>query len=263
MMMNVKNYVRAKDLEEAYTLLNQDPLNKILGGGLWLKKGNASINTLIDLSMLSLDKIEEEDNYIKVGALVSLRQFETSPLIKEVFRGMLSNAVSQIMGPAFRECATIGGTVMGKFGFSDLLTALLATEAKLVFYPYKEITLEEFLNSPGACKDILTHVLIRKCHRLSYFKKVCLTALDYPIINVAITHCIRHDQYTIAVGSRAEVAVLAKEVMELVNNGEKDFAKASEEVSKLKFTDNLSAKADYREHLAKIYVRRGLEEVNK
>ncbi len=123
--------------------------------------------------------------------------------------------------------------------------------------------MEEFLNTPGMSKDILTHVLIRKCHRRSYFKKVCLTALDYPIVNVAITHCIRHDQYTIAVGSRAGVATLAKDVMALVNNGEKDFAKACEEVNKLKFTDNLSAKADYREHLAKIYVRRGLEEVSK
>lgn len=261
--MKVKNYVRVKSLEEAHTLYCASPLNKILGGGLWLKKGNASIDTLIDLSLLGLDKIEEEDNYIKVGALVSQRQFETSPLIKEVFTGMLSEATSQIMGPAFRECATIGGSIMGKFGFSDLLTALLATEARLVFYPYKEISLEEFLNSATMNKDILTHVLIRKCHRRSYFKKVCLTALDYPIVNVAITHCIRHDQYSIAVGSRAGVATLAKDVMDLVNNGEKDFAKASEEISKLKFTDNLSAKADYREHLAKIYVRRGLEEVNK
>ncbi len=261
--MKVNNYVRVKSLEEAYTLLNANPLNKILGGGLWLKKGNASIDTLIDLSLLGLDKIEEEDNYLKVGALVSQRQFETSPLIKEVFSGMLSEAASSIMGVAFRECATIGGSIMGKFGFSDLLTALLASEARLVFYPNKEISLEEFLNAPLNNKEILTHVLIRKCHRRSYFKKVGLTALDYAIVNVAITHCIRHDQYTIAVGSRAGVACLAIDAMEMLNNGEKDFAKASEEVGKLKFTDNLSAKADYRLHLAKIYVRRGLEEVNR
>lgn len=261
--MEVKNYVRVNSLEEAYSLLKENPLNKILGGGLWLKKGNASINTLIDLSNLSLDKIEDVGDRISVGALVSQRQFETSPLVKEVYRGMLSYATSLIMGPAFRESATIGGSIVSKYGFSDLITALLACDVVLRFYPSGEKTLEQYLAEPGVSREILTHILIKKCHRKSYFKKVALTALDYPTINVAVTHCIKHDQYTIAVGSRAGVASLAKEVMELVNNGEKDFAKAAEKVKCLKFTDNLTAKADYRAHLAEVYVRRGLEEVNK
>ncbi len=262
--MNVKNYVKVKSLEEAYALLKENPLNKILGGGLWLKKGNASINTLIDLSLLSLDKIEDNgDGYVKVGAMVSQREFELNPMIKEVYRGMLSYATSLIMGPAFRECATIGGTIAGKLGFSDLITALLACDTKLIFYPSGEISLGEFLSKPGACDEILTHVLIKQCHRKSYFKKVSLTALDYPLVNVAITHCIRHDQYTIAVGARPGVASLATEVMGAVNNGEKDFAKASELVEKMKFTDNMNGSADYRLHLAKVYIRRGLEEVNK
>ncbi len=261
--MKVKNYVRAKSLDEAYSLLKASPLNKILGGGLWLKKGNASLDTLIDLVDLGLDKIEDDGDFIKVGALVSQREFEKSSLIKGIYSGMLSNAVSQIMGPAFRQTATIGGSVVGKFGFSDLLTALLATRTILVFYPSGEISLEDYLKEPGVRKEILTHVLIKKCHRRAYFKKVGITALDYPLVNVAITHCVNHDRYTVVVGSRAGVASYAYEVMEALDNGEKDFAKVAELVSKMKFTDSNAAKADYREHLAKVYVRRGLEEVSK
>lgn len=261
--MKANSYVRAKSLEEAYSLLKENPLNKILGGGLWLKKGNAQINTLIDLIDLGLDKIEEEDGYVKVGALVSQRDFEKSELVKGCYNGMLNEAVSKIMGPAFRQTATIGGSIIGKYGFSDLITALLACDVKLVFYPSGVKTLDEYLNEPGISKEILTHILIKECHRKAYFKKVGMTALDYPIVNVAITHCLKHDLYTIAVGSRAGVAALAIDAMEAINNGEKDFDKVAELVSKMKFTDSMASKADYREHLAKVYVRRGLEEVNK
>jgi CO/xanthine dehydrogenase FAD-binding subunit len=261
--MKANSYVRAKSLEEAYELLKANPLNKILGGGLWLKKGNASVNVLIDLVDLGLDKIEDDGDFIKVGALVNQRDFEKSELVKEICHGILSKAASSIMGPAFRQVATIGGSVFGKYGFSDLISALLVCNASLVFYPSGEMNLEDYLKQPGFSKEILTHIIIKKCHRVSYFKKVGITALDYPIINVAITRCVNHDRYRVVVGSRAGVASFASDVMEALDNGERDFEKVAKLVSKMKFSDSLAAKADYREHLAEIYVRRGLEEVNK
>lgn len=261
--MKANTYIRAKSLEEAYKLLQENPLNKILGGGLWLKKGNASLNALIDLSDLGLNKIEDDGDYVKVGALVSQRSFEKSELIQNICHGLLSEAAGSIMGPAFRELATVGGSVIGKFGFSDLLCGLLAVDTTLVFYPSGEMKLVDYLSSPAMSKEILTHILIKKCQRRSFFKKVGITALDYPIVNVAITRCEKHDKYTVVVGSRAGVAAYANDVMIALENGERDFAKVSELVSKMKFTDNMAAKADYRLHLAKVYVRRGLEEVSK
>ena len=261
--MKVNSYVRAKSLEEAYKLLQENPLNKILGGGLWLKKGNAQINTLIDLVDLDLNKIEDDGDFVKVGALVTQREFELSELVKECCIGILNDAVSQIMGPAFRNGATIGGSVVGKYAFSDLLTALLACNTTLVFYPSGEMSLEDYLANPNPSKEILTHIVIKKCHRLSYFKKVGMTALDYPIINVAVTRCVKHDNYKIVVGSRSGVAALAVDAMDAINNGEKDFAKVAELVGNMKFADSMAAKADYRKHLAITYVRRALEEVNK
>ena len=59
--MKVNEYVRAASLKEAYSLKKASPKNKVLGGGLWLKKGNADVDVLIDLSRLGLDKIKEEN----------------------------------------------------------------------------------------------------------------------------------------------------------------------------------------------------------
>lgn len=261
--MKAKEFVRAKSLEEAYELSKANPMNKVLGGGLWLKKGNLSLNTLIDLSLLGLNKIEEKEDYISIGALVTLRELELSPAIKDIYHGLISEAASLVMGPAFRNSATIGGSVAGKLAFSDVITALLACDATLVFYPSGEKKLSDYLNEPGLSKEILTHILVKKCHRVSFYKRVCLTALDYPIITVAITHCVKHDKYTVVVGSRAGVADFASDVMEALEKGERDFAKVAKLVSKMKFMDSLTAKADYRAHLAEVYVKRGLEEVSK
>lgn len=257
--MKVNSYIKVNSLEEAYNLLLENPLNKILGGGLWLKKGNSQINVLIDLVNLGLDKIVDKGDYVEVGSLVCQRDFENNELIKNINNSILSKATSLIMGPAFRNTATIGGSIYGKYGFSDLLTALLVCDVTLVFYKTGNIKLEDYLNEKSNRRDILVSVLIKKESNKSFFKKVGITALDYPIINVAIS---KGSEYKIAVGSRAQVASLANDSIEFLKKSN-DFDKASELISNLKFSDNLSAKADYRQHLAKVYVKRGLEEVNK
>lgn len=259
--MKAKMFVKAKSLEEAYKLMKENPKNKIVGGGLWLKKGNADIDTLIDLSELGLDQIEDKGEYISIGAMVSQRQLEKSELVKGIANGLICNATSQIMGPAFREIATVGGSIYGKYGFSDLITALLALKTTLVFYPNNEMSLEDYLSKPGFMDGILTHVYVKKCGATTYFKKVAITALDYPIVNIAIRKC-KH--YCVVIGSRPGVAQIAHKAVEYLENGGTDFEKAAEiAVSELKFGDSLATKSDYRLQLAKTYVRRGLEEVNK
>lgn len=259
--MKVNSFVRAKSLEEAYELLKENPRSKIVGGGLWLKKGNASFETLIDLSDLGLNKIEDKGDFVSIGAMVTQRELEKNPLIKEIGNGIISKAVSEIMGPAFREIATVGGSVYGKYGFSDLITALLAMKTTLVFYPNKEISLEDYVLTPGFADGILTHILVKKCSAKTFFKKVKITALDYPILNIAVRKC-KH--YRIVVGSRPGVACIASEATKYLEDGGSDFEKAAEiAANELKFGDSLTTNSDYRKELAKVYIRRGLEEVNK
>jgi len=255
--MKAKSFQRVSSLEEAYKLVKESPRNKIVAGGLWLKKGNADADVLIDLSCLGLDKIEDKKDYIEIGAMVSKRQFEKSELVPEMARA----AVKTIMGPAFREIATIGGSVYGKYGFSDVITSLLAYKTELVFYPEATISLLDYIKKPGFYDGILTHVRIYKEGLKGFFKKVEITALDYPILNVAVT---KDKEYRVVVGSRPLVALRCEKCEEYLNKGGKDFAKAAEiAVEELKFGDSIATKGDYRKQLALTYVRRGLEEVSK
>ena len=108
--MKAKSFQRVSSLEEAYKLVKESPRNKIVAGGLWLKKGGADVDTLIDLSLLGLNKIEDKKDYVEVGAMVTQREFEQSKLVPEMAR----EAVKAIMGPGFRNVATIGGSVYGE-----------------------------------------------------------------------------------------------------------------------------------------------------
>ena len=74
-MVTIQKYVKAQSLEEAWKL-NQGKKNRILGGMLWMRLGNGTISTAIDLCDLGLDTIEETDEEFSIGARVTLRELE-------------------------------------------------------------------------------------------------------------------------------------------------------------------------------------------
>lgn len=255
--MKAKSFQRVSSLEEAYKLVKESPRNKIVAGGLWLKKGGMEVDTLVDLSLLGLDKIEDKKDYVEVGALVTQREFELSSLVPKMAR----KAVKSIMGPGFRNIATIGGSVYGKYGFSDVVTGLLGYKVDLVFYPDAVVSLIDYVKKPGFYDGILTHIRIYKENLVGFFKKVEITALDYPILNIAVT---KGKEYRVVVGSRPLVALRCEKTEAYLNDGGKDFSKAAEiAVEELKFGDSISTKGEYRKQLALTYVRRGLEEVSE
>ena len=260
--MKVNEYYRASSLEDAYQKLQASPKNVIVAGGLWMKKMGQSYDSLIDLSKLGLDKISETKDEVIVGSMVSQRDFEDSKIVSFLFAGAPAFAVREVMGVNFRNLATIGGSIMGRYPFSDVITGLLPYDVTLEFYPAQKMSLEEYLNYKGKLNAILVAVHIKKVEGKGFFKKVKTTALDFPIVNIAVAKV--NKEYRVVVGARPMVAARSYKAMEYLNNGGKDFAKAAElAVEELSFMDNKDASKEYRVDLAKVYVRRGLEEVNK
>ena len=73
-MLTIKNYARPATVEEALGLLRAKKSNVALGGMLWLKLQDKNVDTVVDLSGLGLDAIEETEEGWRIGAMVSLRQ---------------------------------------------------------------------------------------------------------------------------------------------------------------------------------------------
>jgi len=264
--MRAKEYYRASSLEDAYQKLQEDAKNVLLAGGLWIKKIGQSYNTLIDLSTLGLNQISENKDEIIVGAMVTERDFENHPAIRKLFNDSIAFAVREVMGVNFRNLATIGGSIMGRYPFSDVISGLLPYHVKLKFYPEQEMSLEEYLNYKGKLNAILTEIHIKKEEGRGYFKKVKTTALDFPTINFAISKI--NNEYKIVVGARPMVATIAKGASEYISNikhpTEEDFIKTTElAVEELSFMDNKDASKEYRMDLTRVYIKRGLKEVNE
>lgn len=261
--MEIKNYARPKTLEEAHQILCASKDNALLGGGVWMKYTRRKIDTMIDLSRLSLNQINVKSNEVVIGAQTTLRDLETHPEILKLGEGFLTKAIGSIVGIAFRNIATIGGSIIGKYPFSDLITPLMCLDVELKFYPDMTLSLEEYLEHKRIEQAILTHIVIKKTNGKGYFAKVSNTALDFAILNVA---CYSDGIFRIAIGSRPGKPILALDAMKILNQSkmisEDIIDRVGDEcASKLTFGDDERGSKAYREILAKTYVMRGIKEV--
>ena len=91
-------------------------------------------STAIDLCDLGLDTIEETDEEFSIGARVTLRELEQHVGLNTYTHDAVKNAVKDIVGVQFRNMATIGGSIWGRFGFSDVLTVFLAMDSYVELY---------------------------------------------------------------------------------------------------------------------------------
>ena len=159
-MVTIQNYVRVKNLEEAYTL-NQKKGSMILGGMLWTKMQDRTIQTAIDLCELGLDRIDENADAFFIGAMVSLREIELHEGLYAYTQGAVRDALKDIVGVQFRNLATVGGSIWGRFGFSDVLTMFLAMDTYVELFQGGIIPLQEFAEKKPD-RDVLVRLIVKK-----------------------------------------------------------------------------------------------------
>lgn len=262
-MFTLKKYATVHSIEEAYELLHKNRNNIVLGGLMWLKMGTAHYHTGIDLSKLGLNTITENDDEIVIGCMSTLRQIETNRILSGFGGGILPMAVKDIVGVQFRNTATIGASVYSKYGFSDLITALLAYETEIELFHHGIVTLEEFLQSTYH-KDILINIRIKKNHKKAAFLCERFTATDFSMINVAVSQSLDSGKWKIVVGARPSIAKLAKNAAACLsqNPSPEEISKAIEAMeTELNFGSNIKASKEYRIQLAKVLMKRGIQQI--
>ena len=166
----------AESLEQAYEL-NQKKRNCIIGGMLWLKMGSRMVTTAIDLSNLGLN------SYTNCA---------------------VSESVRSIVGVQFRNLATVGGSIFGRFGFSDVLTCFLALDTWVELYKGGCIPLAEFAKQKPN-RDILVRLIVKKHEDKSVYLSHRNSKTDFPVLTCGIS--LREGQIYMAVGARPSRAV--------------------------------------------------------
>lgn len=262
-MFTLTDIVQPNTLEEAYSILTKRKNNQILGGTAFLRMGKKRIGTGIELSNLNLDYIKEDDNFIEIGAMTTLRSLETSDIIKNNFK-ILTDSVRDIIGVQFRNVVTVGGSVFSKYGFSDLIVALLCLDTEVETFKCGRISLDEFLNKNYE-KDILTKIYINKNNKNAVYKSMRNAKSDYPILNVSVSKL--ENEFKICIGARpqrAKVAIEASQFLSSNQLNDENIEKAINLIKNdIKFGTNMRASKEYREQISKVLVKRAIMEVTK
>ncbi len=264
--LKILDYVRPKTLEEAYELLQKEGA-EILGGTTYARLSSRTIKLAIDLQDVGISDIYEEDGYIVVGAMARLANMQFHDLIMKYANGYLYDAISYVWSVQLRNIATVGGTIVPKWGFSDFITAVLALPSEVEFYKAGRMKLEDFLEGPTPKKDIMTKLLIKKEPRRASFKFMRNSVYDFSIVNAAVSAREENGKLTdwrVVVGARPGVAALSRKAMEILNDGY-DEAHIEEAVKamkeELKFADDFRWSGEYRKEVAGALVRNAIGEV--
>ena len=261
-MLKFKQYYRVKSLAEAYEL-NQKKSNVVLGGMLWLKLQHRTVGGVIDLTDLGLDRITETDEAFTIGAMVSLRDLEQHEGLGAYLGEALHESLRHIVGVQFRNVATVGGSIFGRFGFSDVLTLFLALDAKVKFYHAGELPLSVYASDAPLDKelknDILEAVILPKRVEAVAYRSVRNSETDFPVLTCCGAKV--NGVYRVSVGARPMRAAYTADLTGILKNGitPKTAAAFGTWVSEQLATgSNVRASADYRKKMIAVLTKRNL-----
>ncbi len=261
--MEIRNYHRPASLDEAYKLivaLGGQPL----GGGAWSVSTGTRMDSCVDLGALGLRYIRKEGGHIAIGAMATARDMETSGILAEQHGALFTKALGGIAGVQVRNIVSAGGSVAGRYGFSELLVVLLSLDASLVLYGEGEKRLSAFLDSPRDNPFLLEKILIAPGARSAY-QSLKQAATDFPILSVCVS--FRGSGWRIAVGARPQVAGIcidAGRSLGLSGKLDQDAARRAGDLAagELIFGDDLRASASYRKAICPVLVARALMEAS-
>lgn len=272
-MFYYNQYVRAQSLDEAYELYQKKP-NFVLGGMLWLKMKNKTLGTAIDLCDLGLDQIDEDENEFRIGAYATLRQIETHEALNAYTHGAIAESVRHIVGVQFRNVATVGGSIWGRFGFSDVMTIFRALGAKVQLHKAGVMDLDEFAALPRTTRDVLVSVIVPKNAKGIVYLSQRNQSTDFPVLTCAVAN--RSGRYVAVIGASPYMAEPVWDedgILDGMTGAETDGNAAltensenNEKIEKfagyvaehIRFGSNIRAGAEYREMICKVLTRRAV-----
>lgn len=186
-----------ESFEEACSLLTEYDTKAISGGTALttlMKERVFQPETLVNLRGLQGDHsyIERQDETLRIGALTTLREIETSPLVRETVP-VVSETLSEVASIRVRNVATIGGNLAHSDPDLDLPPVLAGLDAEIVIHgPDGERVrnIKEFIKGyyhtdlePNELVKAV-HIPIEEGHSATYIKHRSLSEADWPCVGV-------------------------------------------------------------------------------
>jgi xanthine dehydrogenase FAD-binding subunit len=201
-MFDIESYHKADSVDEAISLLLQNPNSIPIAGGtdvlVRIRQGHRDFCHLVDIhDVADLKKIMlEPDGTIVVGSGATFTDLIESSVITENIP-VLAKGAGSVGGPQVRNQATVGGNICNGAPSADSAAPLLVLSAMVELkgpQGLRRIPLHEFYQGPGRVDreqaEIMTALRIApdnyQCWVSSYHKYAMRDAMDIATIGCAV-----------------------------------------------------------------------------
>ncbi len=272
------DYVRASTLDEALTLLAQNEDAKILAGGHSLipamKLRLAQPPLLVDIARIKdLCYVSQDNGQIRIGAMTTHYQIESSELLKEICP-LLPECAGHIGDMQVRNKGTIGGSLAHADPAGDWPAAIIALNAELIATSKngeRSIRADDFfvdlLTSALEPGEILREIRINTAPARTgmAYAKMHHPASGFAVVGVAACLTVGDggcEGVSVGVTGVSSKAYRATAVESGLNGAQPDDQTianaASHAADGVDVNGDVFASDEYRRHLAQVYTRRAL-----
>jgi aerobic carbon-monoxide dehydrogenase medium subunit len=266
-------YTAPATLQEALSLIESGD-RKILAGGMSLiplmKLRLASPGEVVDLGRVpGLGGVSESDGVVRIGAMTTHHQIETSPVIRGKCP-LLGETAGLIGDVQVRNMGTIGGSVAHADPAADYPAALVALEAKFRLVSAKsdrvvaasDFFLDAFTTALEPGEIVLeVQAQVEDASEGHSYAKMAHPASGFAVVGVAARIKQSGGKITMArigITGMGPRAIRARKAEELLEGG----ASIATAVATIgvgeEANSDLFADGDYRRHLARVYAGRAL-----
>jgi len=263
-------YVRADSADHAVALVAEHGDDaKLIAGGMSLlplmKLRLATPAVLIDVGRLTdLSYVADAGDHVAIGALTRHRDLEVSELLAAEC-GLLEAVAAQVGDPQVRHRGTLGGSAAHGDPAADLPAALVALDATFVARgPGGERTISAsemfrgFLETALDPDEMLTEIRVPKAGSSGFsFQKFNRRAQDYAIVGAVAARV--EGATNVALVNMGGTPVRAVAVEEALAGGAPIADAARLAADGTDPPADADASVEFREHLARVLVRRALE----
>jgi carbon-monoxide dehydrogenase medium subunit len=265
-------YRRVESVEDAVRALSDAEDAKLLAGGhsllplMRLRLARPSL--LVDIGRIrDLSYVREDGDRIAIGAMTRHHDVANSDALQSLCP-IVPYAASQIGDPQVRHVGTIGGSVAHADPASDMPSVLLALGADMVVAGQggasRTVAASEFfkgLFEPDlASNEVLTEIRVPKTAGRGWsYIKFNRRAQDWALVGVAAL-AANGAGPSVALTNMSDRPMRAAGVEEAIAGGSDPATAAARAAEGTSPPSDAFASAEYRQELAKVLVRRALEE---
>ena len=262
-------YVRAESVDQALELLSGDEDAKLLAGGhslvpaMRLRLARPSL--LVDIGRLDdLRYVREDGDRIAIGALTRHAALEDDETLRARCP-LVATAAGHVGDPQVRHRGTIGGSVAHADPASDYGMVLLTLDAELVIQgPEGERTVPtaEFFHGPFMTalrqNELLTEIRAPAVAGGVYLKH-SRRAQDWATVGVAAAQV--NGAVHVGLAGMGGTPLRATAVEQALAGGASPAEAAEQAAEGTEPPTDVAGSSEYRAHLAKVLVRRALEQL--